>query len=324
MKSIPIATAVVAVLLAAVPAAAQTLLVGNKGENSLSFVDLVTGREVRRVATGPMPHEIAISPDGRQAAVVSYGGREIQLFDVAEAKLIRAIDLGEGARPHGLIWLADGRIVATGEGVDALFVAAPDGKVLKIPTGQKGSHMVAVDAARGTAYVANMRSASVTAIDLRTGRKLADIAVGKEPEGLALSRDGSTLWVADRGGDALHVFDTGTRRELARSATGKTPIRVAISPDGRFAVTSNFGDGSLGVYDVATRALVRTIAVGQPGHDQVTLLFADDGRRLYVAETGIDRIAEVDFASGRVIGRLPAGKNGDGLAITPVMVKAPD
>ncbi len=63
--------------------ATGTLLVGNKGEDSVSFIDLATGRELGRAATGDMPHEIAISPDGRLAAVVSYGGRTIDVFDVA-------------------------------------------------------------------------------------------------------------------------------------------------------------------------------------------------------------------------------------------------
>ena len=58
------------------PAAASgpVLLIGNKGEDTLSFVDLASGKELGRSVTGRMPHEIAVSPDGRQAAVVAYGG----------------------------------------------------------------------------------------------------------------------------------------------------------------------------------------------------------------------------------------------------------
>ena len=87
-------------------------------------------------------------------------------------------------------------------------------------------------------------------------------------------------------------------------------------------MTSNLESGDLTVIDTATRAVTRTIPVGRnKAFGQVTILFSDDGTRLYVAETGIDRIAEVDFASGRVLGRLPAGKQGDGIAIAPVSVR---
>ena len=65
-----IAAAFCALLLAA-PAAAETLLVGNKGEDTLSLIALASGEELARLPTGKMPHEIAISPDGKQAAVVA-------------------------------------------------------------------------------------------------------------------------------------------------------------------------------------------------------------------------------------------------------------
>ena len=178
--------------------------------------------------------------------------------------------------------------------------------------------MVAVSPAAERAYVANMGSKSVTVIDLRAGTKLRDIPVGNQPEGIALTPDGRQLWVADREGDTVYVFDTTSLAELGQVRVGKTPIRVVISPDGRTAVTSNYGGGDLTMIDVETRQVTRTVPVsGQAAFNQVTILFSRDGSRLYLAETGIDRIAEVDFASGKVLGRLPAGKNGDGLAIAP-------
>lgn len=303
------------------PAAAQTLLTGNKGENTLGFVDLKSGKEVTRVATGPAPHEIAISPDGKQAAVVNYGGREVQLFDVATAKLVRAIDLGEGTRPHGLVWLADGRMLASAEGVNAIKLIARDGTVTTLPTGVKGSHMVAVDAPRNRAWVGNMAAETVSGFDLASGKR-TDFTVGGTPEGLAVSNDGKTLWVGDLRGASLGVFDTASGKELARFPTGNMPIRVAMTPDGKQAVVSHAGDGTLGVYDVATRRATRTIPVGGKEAGQVTILFSADGKRIYAAETARDMVAEVDFASGQVLRRLPAGKNGDGLAISPVTMKA--
>ena len=49
----------------------------------------------------------------------------------------------------------------------------------------------------------------------------------------------------------------------------------------------------------------------------MTILFSADGRRLYAAETGRNQVAEVELATGRVLRRLPAGAQGDGLAIAP-------
>lgn len=294
------------------------LLVANKGEDSVSFINLTTGRELARRETGLNPHEIAVSPDGRQFAVVSYGGAAIDLFDVASRERVKTTDLGANQAPHGLLWLNDGRIIATTEKSKTLVVVGKNGAITSIPTGQEGTHMVAVSRDLHRTYVANITGGTVTAIDLAKGRKLRDATIGKRPEGIALSADDKQLWVTEVGGDAVHVLDAATLKPLAKLPAGKSPIRIIISPDGKTAVTSNFGDGTLSLYDIATMKPLRTIKVsGQEAFQQVTILFSPDGKRLYVAETGIDRVAEVDVASGTILGRLPAGKNGDGLAIIP-------
>jgi YVTN family beta-propeller protein len=302
------------------PGVGGTLLIGNKGENTVSFVDLVSGRELGRAATGSMPHEIAVSPDGRQAAVVAYGGRTIDIFDVASRARVRTIDLSPNEGPHGIVWLRDGRILATAERSRSLaIVDTRRGDAIgAIRTDQQGTHMVAVSPDGRTAYTANIGSGTVSVLDLAAGTRLADLAVGGNPEGIALSPDGRTLWVGDLEGARVQAFDTAGRARLAEVRTGPVPIRVVASPDGRWIVTSNLGCGCLTVIDARTRAVAREIAVAGSGDSrQVTLIFSADGRRLYAAETGRDRIAEIDFASGRVLRRLPAGAQGDGLAIAP-------
>src|SRR3546814_16042621 len=112
-------------ILLAAPAAAETLLVGNKGEDTLSVIALDSGAQLARLPTGRMPHEIAISPDGKQAAVVAYGGTTIDIFDIAKRTKLRTIDLSPNRRPHGLPWLSDGRLVATTEGSASATAFAP-------------------------------------------------------------------------------------------------------------------------------------------------------------------------------------------------------
>ena len=297
-----------------------TLLVGNKGENTVSFIDLGSGAELGRAQTGRMPHEIAISPDGRQAAVVAYGGQTIDVFDVATRERVRTIDLAPNQGPHGIVWLEDGRILATTERSRSLAIVDTRGgdRVTAIATDQQGTHMVAVSPDRSRAYTANIGSGTVSVLDLRAGRKLRDIAAGGQPEGIALSGDGATLWVGDLQGARVQAFDTESFERLAEVRTGEVPIRVAASPDGRWIVTSNLGSGSLTLIDARTRAAAREIVVsGSREAGQVTILFSADGQRLYVAETGRNQVAEVDLASGRVLRRLAAGAQGDGLAIAP-------
>lgn len=299
-----------------------TLLVGNKGEDTLSFIDLASGREIARRDTGKNPHEVAISPDGQLAAIVSYGAEHIDIFHIATHDKIETIALTPGKNPHGIVWLDDGRIIASTEGSDSItIVSPPSGEeqvrtVDQISTGQKGSHMVVVTPDKSRAFVSNMQSGTVSVLDLIKGSKIKDLPAGTEPEGIAITPDGKTVWVADRRGDTLRIFDTISLNEVAALKTGKFPIRVAISPDGKTAVTSNLGDGALGLFDVETRQPKGTIKVsGNQESAQVTILFSPDGTRLYVAETGLNRIAEIDMVEGKLIGRLAGGTDGDGLGI---------
>ena len=300
--------------------AGEVLLVGNKGEDTMSFVDLATGRELGRERTGRMPHEIAVSPDGRQAAVVAYGARSIDIFDVARRTRVRTVDLSPNEGPHGIVWLPDGRLIVTTERSRSIAIVDTrrGDRVASVATGQEGTHMVAVTPDRRLAFTANIAAGTVTAIDLASMRKIRDIAVGGRPEGITVTANGRELWVGDLEGARVQAFDTRTFERLAEVRTGNVPIRVLASPDGRWIVTSNLGDGSLTVIDARSRQAVRTIALsGAREAAQVTILFSPDGRRIYAAETGRNQVAEVDFAGGRVLRRLPAGAQGDGLAIAP-------
>lgn len=303
----------------ATSAPADTLLIGNKGENTVSFVDLASGSECARLPTGPQPHEIAVSANGGQAAVVAYGGTTIDIFDVPHARLIRRIDLSPAAGPHGIVWLRDGRIAVAAERSRSLELVDPhSGAVRSVPLDQNGTHMLAVSPDQRTAYVANIMAGTVSVVDLVRLEKAADIPVGGYPEGLAITRDGKQLWVGDDSGPRLRVVDLETQQVIATLPTDSAAFRVAISPDGKTAVTSNVATGTLNLFDTATRRPLRTIRVsGDPKAMQVTLAFSHDGRRLLVAETMKDTIAEVDLRSGTVLRRIAAGRNGDGLGIAP-------
>lgn len=307
-------------LLAAAPVAlADTLLVGNKGEDTVSFIDLASGNERARVATGKAPHEIAVSPNGKQAAVAAYGGTTLDIFDVSTARLTRRIDLSPNAAPHGIVWLRDGRIALAAEKSRSIVLVDPRrGTLQSIATEQAGTHMIAASPDQRFGYVANVGAGTISVIDLRRAEKIRDITVGGNPEGLAVTPDGRELWVGDNSAPRVRIVDLASDRTIETLATGPVAIRVAISPDGRTAVTSNIGAGTLSVFDVASRKLLRTVTVsGARDAVQVTATFTRDGRHVLVAETGRGTIAEVDLASDQVLRRLTVGKGGDGIGIAP-------
>lgn len=328
------AAALAAVLAACAPldapraadeAMPPTLFVAAKRGNTLSKVDLATGKEVLRLPSCTNPHELATSPDGRHVALACYGGTSVDIFAADTLARVASIELGANARPHGIVWHAGGDLYVTAEGRRSIFrlrnPLSEARESFEFGTGKEGSHMLAVSPDGRTAWTTDLGSRTVTRIDLVTRRAPLSVTVGEEPEGISLAPDGTTLWVSARGSDQAFALDPQTMEVRRTVATGRFPLRIAVRPQGDVAVTSDLEDGSLSVIDTATARVIRTIAVSSPAEAQkrfqVTILWSADGSKVYVAETASDTVAEVDYASGRVLRRLAVGEGGDGMAILP-------
>jgi YVTN family beta-propeller protein len=302
-----------------------TLFVAAKRGNTLSKVNLESGAEVLRLPSCANPHELATSPDGQHVALACYGGQTVDVFRTSDLERVASIDLGENARPHGIVWHDIGDLYVTAEGRQSLFwIRDPlgaDRTLFEFGTGKQGSHMLAVSRDALLAWTTDLGSRTVTRVDLLTRRAPLSVTVGDEPEGIALSPDGTTLWVSARGSNQAFALDPQTMEVRETVTTGAFPLRIAVRPQGDVAVTSDLQDGSLSVIDTATAKVVRTITVSGPAEAQqrfqVTILWSADGKRIYVAETASDTVAEVDYASGTVLRRLKVGEGGDGMAILP-------
>lgn len=301
-----------------------TLFVANKFGNTLSQIDLASGEVLRRVDACSNPHELATSPDGAHVALACYGGTSVDIFRSDDLSRVKSIDLGENARPHGIVWHTNGDLFATAEGRRSIFrIAGALGtpELREFATRQDGSHMVAVAPDGSAAWTTDLGSKTVTRVDLETRHAPRSVEVGVEPEGIALTPDGETLWVSARGSDKAFALDPQSMDIRSEVATGAFPLRLAIRPQGDVAVTSDLRDGALTVIDLASAKAIRSIAVSSAAEAQerfqVTILWSDDGSRIYVAETASDTVAEVDYLTGRVLRRLTAGDGGDGLAIVP-------
>lgn len=298
------------------------LFVAGKFGNTLARIDLASGEETARVDSCANPHELATSPDQRHVALACYGGRTVDIFRTADLVMVKRVELGEGARPHGIVWHANGDLYTTAEGRQSIYrIADPlrTAETFEYASGQRGTHMLTVSPDARHAWTTDLGSRTVTRIDLADARAPVSLEVGEEPEGIALSPDGETLYVSARGSDAAYAIDPETLAVRKTIAVGDFPLRIVTRPQGDYAVTSNLMDGSLTVIDLQRFEPVRTIAVSSPAQAearaQVTVLWSPDGERIYVAETMNNTIAEVDFASGEVLRRLPGEGGGDGIAI---------
>lgn len=323
---------------------AATLVVANKAEATVSLIDLASGKVAATLPVGTGPHEVAVSPDGRLALVANYGtgpqpGSTLTLIDIPGAKVVKTIDLGEYRKPHGMAFLGNGRALVTSEASKALVeINVEEGKVLwAFPTGQELSHMVAVTPDGSRAFVANIRSGSITALDMQGAKKIADVQTGAGAEGIAVTPDGRQVWVTNREADTVAVVDASSLKIIKTIAAAAFPIRAEATPDGKRVLVSLAKSGDLAVFSTSglaleTRVKLEATAVAdksgrllQFGDSSapIGIEIAPDGKRAYVAHANADQISIVDLAEGRRVGFLAAGKEPDGMGMSPLDVKPP-
>jgi YVTN family beta-propeller protein len=303
------------------PAAAQSpslLLVVNKIENTLAFVDPATGQVTVKAQTGDGPHEVVT--DGTRAYVANYGaqtpGASLSIIDVAGRRELRRIDLGPLRRPHGMV-MAEGKVYFTAESnrVVARYDPEADRVDWVMGTGQTGTHMIAAHGGGATLFTTNIGSDTVSVIS-RGANPLAwtvtTIAVGKGPEAMAISPDGAQLWVAHSRDGGVSVIDIATRKVVHTfDIRTKRSNRLAFTPDGMFVLVSDLDGGALVVIDAPARTEVKRIPLGRSPEG---ILVAPDGGRAYVAVTGDNAVAVIDLRTLTVLGRIETGTGPDGMA----------
>jgi hypothetical protein len=84
-----------------VPAAEKPfLVVANKHDNTLCYVDPESYKILETISTGPNPHEIVITPDGRHAYLSNHAppGNTISLVDLPGRKHVKQISIAEAVR----------------------------------------------------------------------------------------------------------------------------------------------------------------------------------------------------------------------------------
>ncbi len=311
---------------------AGTMFVANKRGASLSRIDLATGVETHRVETCENPHELTVPENGLFVIVACYSGRTLEVYHTVDLTPGGSgeIMLDEGARVHSALWHDGDLVVAGAEGRGSLYLIAfgtiagdnspatasweigGDG----LPDTAPGPHLIAMDADSRHVWGTIIPTGEVVLYDVASYSEVRRARLGPQIEAIALTPDGRSLWVASNADNVAYRLDAMTLAVQAEVPTGQVPIRLAMHPSGNFVVSSNYGSGDLTVIDTRTNIAVRTIPVsGSQDAAQVTLVFSEDGTRLYAAETATDTIAEVDFASGEVLRRIPTGPGGDGLAV---------
>jgi YVTN family beta-propeller protein len=182
------------------------LITANQTADSVSLVDPVAGKVLAELTTGEKPAGVAISADGRRAAVTHWYGYDLCILEVGPDSLKSLGRVEVGPEPRGVAMTADGK----------------------------------------TAYVAVGVTNEVARVDLDTQRVTGRVGVGREPRGLALSHDGATLLVGNsRSGNLSVVRTSDLSVERTQKIDGVSLRQVAIDPDGKYGYVANMRNRGL-------------------------------------------------------------------------------
>jgi YVTN family beta-propeller protein len=320
-----------------------TLVVLNKAEATASLIDLRSHEIVATVPTGVGPHEVAVSDTGNVAVVTNYGTREspghtLTVIDVGGGQAMHTIELTDFHRPHGIAFIDGERVLVTAEEEKAVVCVDiyAQGIPFTISTQQDVSHMVAITPDRQRAFVANIGSGTVTALDLVQGTVIRSLPTGAGAEGIDVTPDGRQVWVTNRDADTVTVIDASSLETLANLPSESFPIRAAATPSSEHVLVTNAGSGVVNVFDTASKTLLESIPIRLEVGDTQGRMFGDrfpdssvpigilvhpDGHEAYVAHANADVITILDLDNFEPIGTLTAGKEPDGLGYSDETVQ---
>jgi YVTN family beta-propeller protein len=302
--------------------AADSLLVLSKGDLTLSIVDPSTLKVLARMPSGPDPHEVIASADGKFAYISNYGGgayNTITAVDlIAQKTLAPPIDLGALNGPHGLEF-AGGKLWFTAEAAKVIGRYDPSTQKIDmvLGTGQNRTHMLYVFDDLKRIVTSNVSSATMTIIDKATGGRGPNgdwdetiVTVGRGAEGFDVH--GKELWAANAQDGTISILDLAAKKVTATlDANVKSANRLKFTPDGKLVFVSSLNGADLSIFDAATRQLKKKVPIG---HGAAGIEMQPDGSRAYVACTPDSYVVVIDLKSLEVTGHIDAGKNPDGMA----------
>ena len=270
--------------------------------NDIGAVDTRDGQVTLALPIGTPPTSVIVGKDGAIWVASAAAGTLSRIDPNTHA--ITKIAVGSDpvaltvAPTDGSIWVAD-----SGDGTISRVSAESDTVVASYSVGDGPSALVA---SNNSVWVANTLSASVSKIDVSSG-KVQTLPVGSEPAGIAAGA--GSVWVADQGDGTVYRLDQQTGGQVAAPvAVGNGPTGIAFG-DGA-AWVANSTDGTLSRIDPQSNTVTATFHVGQGPND---VAVGQGG--VWVSDEYGNSVAQIDPGKLTVVGATPTNSAPLGLAL---------
>ena len=311
------------------------LLVVSRSNHEVVALDPSTLEVLNRYPTGPGPHEVSISPDGKTAYAPNFGvypkphaepilpsqmqftsepSDTLTLFSLFEPYENRSVPIC--SRSHGTTATPDGHIWVTCENDgEVLELNGDTGEVIRRwDTDADGSHFIIATHDNKHVIVANTDSGSITLID-RPNASAKTIRTGKGAEGLALTSDQSHVWVSNAQGNSISIVSIDDGVQLRRFPShGRFPVKLVMAPDDSEAWVVNTFSREIAILDGKTGSLTDKLVFDTP---PLGIQISPDGTHIYVTFPRVNEVRLFDRITRQELSRTDGVMEGDGITWVP-------
>lgn len=311
-----ILAAAVAASVVTAPAVANTVIVLNSGEASVSLIDPVARKEIKRFEVGKEPHHLMRTPDGQSLIVANAVSNDLHFLDPKTGEIQRR--MRNIPDPYQLGYSPDRKWFVTaalrldrvdvytveGEGPSKNFKVARQIKVPDAP-----SHLIFSSDSQFV-FATLQDSHEIVAIRLADQSIAWKMKVGDLPAGIWMTPNDQYLLVGVMGKDYVEVIDWRKQQTVKRIATGKGAHNFRPLGDGRHIWVSNRVDSTVSLLDMQTLEKKYDIRVPN-GPDCMEM--SADGKLLWVTQRWGKSVAVVDVDKRQVVSTIPVGKSPHGI-----------
>ncbi|MGA3237208.1 MAG: YncE family protein [Bryobacteraceae bacterium] len=304
----------------------KALLVLSKSDHTLAIVDPSSLKVIARMPSGPDPHEVVASTDGKLAFISNYGGgayNTLTVVDLVAQRTLPVVDLGALRGPHGLMFVG-GKVWFTAEAAKAIGSYDPATKTIDwiLGTGQNRTHMIYVFDDLKRLITSNVSSATMTIVEKSSGGGRGP-GRGPGPGGPPGAPPGQPN---GRGpGGPPPGMQNGPGRGPMGAPQGdwdETVVAVGrgaegfdVSRNGKEIWAANAQDGTISIVDIAGKKVSQTLDANVMGANR--LKFTPDGKLALVSTLNGPDLAIFDAATRREVKRVKIGRGAAGIQMQP-------
>jgi YVTN family beta-propeller protein len=177
----------------------QRVLTANHTADSVSLVDVAHGKVLAEQRCGRRPCAVAVTPDGKRAAVSNLWSSTVTLLEVGDDSLKSVGEVTVGAQPRGLAFTADGTLYVAVAGADEVAtIDAKSRRVVRRWPAPREPRRLALSADGRRLAAVSTRSGQVRLWDTTTNKLAWEETIGDafNLRGLAFTPDGAHLVVS--------------------------------------------------------------------------------------------------------------------------------